>query len=827
MLASAHWSLAPTKPDQIADVRQLDCPGLQWVDAIVPGTVAQALQAARQWDIDSQVDFDDRDWWYRCSFEHRGGGDEHWLHFHGLATLAQVWLNGEVVLETSNMFERYSVDVSGLLQPQNDLAIRFRALNTALAKRRPRPRWKTKLVRNQQLRWFRTTLLGRIPGWSPPVAPVGPWRPIVLEERNNHAVTDVDVRPHVDGTTGVIDFKCAVSVKSNSTVWGTLSSGDSSTELAVERVDGECRLSGRLRVENAALWWPHTHGEPALHDCEARISVDGETQSVDCGRVGFRTVEANQNAGDFELRVNGVPVFCRGACWTINDIVSMTGTAQDYRKPLKLLRDAGGNMIRIGGTMVYEDDAFYRLCDELGILVWQDFMFANMDYPADDPRFVAAVQSEATQQLQRLHRHAAVAVYCGGSEVEQQAAMVGSPREIWRNTLFSEVLPELCERWHPDTVYVPSTPSGGTMPFHTSTGVTHYYGVGAYLRPIEDARRANVRFTSETLAFANVPDNAIVDAVMQGDTPAIHDPRWKRRTPRDTGAGWDFEDVRDHYLRDLFAVDPTELRWSDMPRYLELSRVTTGECMSRVFSEWRSPRSTCHGGLVWFFNDLWPGAGWGVIDSRGEPKACFYYLRRVWQPRTVVLTDEGLNGVHAHVVNDTSEPLNATLEWTLLRDGHVVIARQTTPCEVAPRSTITSEAEAALGAFYDTAYAYRFGPPKHDVTAARLLGPDGGVIAEAFHFPQSSEPKRVIGSTIVAEALPICENRWKVTLQSDRFLYAVHFDAAGCVADDNYFHLMPGATKTVVLRRIEAGEGLCGYVEALNLDDPVRIAVKA
>ena len=825
MLASVHWSLASTEPNRIIDMRQLDGPGLEWTNAMVPGTVAQALRSAGRWDFDDLQDFDDRDWWYRCSFDRSEGGGQQLLHFHGLATMAQVWLNGEIVLESSNMFERYSVDVSALLRPHNELAIAFRALNVALAQRRPRPRWKTKLVRHQQLRWFRTTLLGRIPGWSPPVAPVGPWRPIVLEERRPYAVTDVAVRPYVDGPAGVIEFACFVAANDDATVAGSLSCGGSLAELQVERQDDGYRLSGQLRIENAALWWPHTHGQPVLHACAAQINVGGDEQPVDFGRVGFRTIEAIQDGGDFELRVNGVPVFCRGACWTVHDIVSLTGTEQDYARTLELLRDAGGNMVRIGGTMVYEDDAFYRLCDELGVMVWQDFMFANMDYPADDPNFVASVRAEVTQQLQRMNRHASVAVYCGNSEVEQQAAMVGAPPEIWRNALFFELIPELCARWHPNTVYVPSTPTGGTMPFHTGTGVTHYYGVGAYMRPLNDARRANVRFTSETLAFANVPDDEIVDAVMKGDGPATHDARWKRRTPRDTGAGWDFEDVRDHYLRELFAVDPVQLRCFDTPRYLLLSRVTTGEVMSQVFSEWRSPRSTCHGGLVWFFKDLWPGAGWGVLDSRGVPKACFNYLRRVWQPRSVILTDEGLDGIHAHVINETSDPLTATLELTLLRDGQVAIAHATMPCEVPARSSATFEADAVLGGFYDTSYAYRFGPPKHDVSIVTLLGPDGDVIAEAFHFPQRSEPKRITGAAIVAKARPICENAWNVTLESERFLYAVHFDCAGFVPDDNYFHLTPGRAKTVALRSTASAPKLCGTVEAVNLDNAVRIVV--
>jgi beta-mannosidase len=791
MLAEASWLLASTPPNQVADPWQLEGLALSWTDAAVPGAVAHAGA-------------DGRDWWYRCSFT--AEPHDRTLRFDGLATIAQVWLNGALILESDNMFLRHRVDVAALLRAENELVLCFRSLDAALAKKRPRPRWKTRLVRQQQLRWFRTTLLGRISGWAPDTLPgfplVGPWRAIAFDER----VSDIDVSSRMDGEDGVVDLSCSIAAEQAS---GTFAVGGVSTELRIEPREGGVRASAQVRVENPALWWPHTHGTPALHDCTATIAIDGVSQTIDCGRIGFRTIEALQDDGDFELRVNGVSVFCRGACWTPGDLGA-----------LELLRDAGANMVRIGGTMFYESDAFYRRCDELGLLVWQDFMFANMDYPADDAQFVASVREEATQQLQRLRRHPCLAVYCGNSEVEQQAAMLGMPRELWRSALFGELLPELCARWHPGAVYVPSSPSGGALPFHTGTGITHYYGVGAYLRPVADARRADVRFAAESLGFANVPSQEVIDEVLEGDAFALHDPRWKARTPRDTGSAWDFEDVRDHYLRERFGIDPVQLRSFDPQRYLELSRVVTGEVMAQVYSEWRSTRSRCRGALIWFLRDLWPGAGWGILDSRGAPKACFYDLRRIWQPRTVVLTDEGLDGLHAHVLNETAHELAGSLELTLLRDGHVVIAQATTPVHVAPRSSARFEADALLGTFYDTANAYRFGPPKHDVAIATLTEA-GEILGEAFHFPH---PQVRSGSraTVTAEAHAVDENTWQVTVQSDRFLYAVHLETAAFIADDDYFHLPPGRSKTVTLK----GSGkLRGSLTALNLEEAVPISI--
>src|SRR5262249_23646829 len=189
----------------------------------------------------------------------------------------------------------------------------------------------------------------------------------------------------------------------------------------------------------------------------------------------------------------------------------------------------------------------------------KDSWFDNRDSPAADPGFAANIEAEAKHQLSWLCSHPSVAVFCGNSEVEQQAAMRGAPREVWRNAWFADRLPSLCTEYCPVAGYVPSSPSGGDLPFHVREGVAHYYGVGAYLRSPADLRKDDVKFTSECLGFANVPEPHTASVVMGGGVPATHHPRWKERVPRDTGAAWDFEDVRDFYLQYLFGVDPLRL----------------------------------------------------------------------------------------------------------------------------------------------------------------------------------------------------------------------------------------------------------------------------
>ena len=252
-------------------------------------------------------------------------------------------------------------------------------------------------------------------------------------------------------------------------------------------------------------------------------------------------------------------------------------------------------MLRVNGCMVYEDDAFFDACDALGLLVWQDFMFANMDYPASDAGFMASVREEARQQLARWQAHPSLAVICGNSEAEQQAAMWGAPREAWAQPLFDEQLAALAGELCPGVTYWPSSAHGGAFPHQNNVGTTSYYGVGAYLRPMEDARRAGLRFATECLAFANVPPPATLARMPGGTSLRTHHPGWKARAPRDLGAGWDFEDVRDHYLQRLYGVDPVALRSTDHERYLQLSRavsaeVIAGDLLRMAASRVRLPR---------------------------------------------------------------------------------------------------------------------------------------------------------------------------------------------------------------------------------------------
>lgn len=830
LLSGAVWWCGATVPGSRSGPDGLDdgTGSPDWLAATVPGTVAAALRTAGV--VDPPVEhLDGQDWWYRCRFtgpSMPGAGVGWVLELDGLATLSDVWLNGRHLLRSESMFAPRSVPVEEL-QTDNELCIRFGALTPMLAERRARPRWKVKGITSQNLRWFRTTLLGRQAGWASVPAPVGPWRPVRL-----HPVAPVEVTrrrlrascPVGDGpTSGTVTVELTVSVTPDpvdgSAPDAQLLVAGVTTPLQVEADGHGWRLSGSVTLDRVDRWWPHTHGVQPRYPVRARVAgID-----LDLGSVGFRTVEADRGGGAFRILVNGVPVFCRGGCWYPVDPVGLQTTDAELESAVGLLRAGGANMVRLPGGTVYEDERFFEACDRAGVLVWQDAMLGPADPPADED-FLAAVADEVSGVLDLAAAHPSLAVLCGGQQLEQLPAMSGIARERWRSPVLDTVLPDLVAREAPGLVYVTSSPSGGDLPFQLDVGVCHYYGVGAYLLPLGDLRRASPRFVTEGLAFAVPPERVTFDDAFGGDLPAHRESVWKRAVHRDPGSWFDLEDVRDHYVEELFGVDVAALWRTDPERALDLGRAAVAEVVTAAVAEWRRPRSRCDGMLMIGWRDLRPGPGWGVVDSSGRAKAPWYALARSWAPLAVTCTDEGLNGLDIHVVNDTGAEVVGTLQVGLHTAAHTV---ESASCTVAvpARGATTVRAESLFDGFRDLSYAYRFGARAYELVTADLVSPSGEVRAGVAFLPGGPARELDPGIGLQAWAEQTDTGAWLLSVSTLRFAQYVQVDTPGFVASDSWFHLPPGGRRTVALQP-EAGTvgGPSGEVRALNSASVGRIS---
>ena len=405
------------------------------------------------------------------------------------------------------------------------------------------------------------------------------------------------------------------------------------------------------------------------------------------GPAGSARVE-NRSADSLDLWVNGEQVFVRGVVWTPGDLAALDTAVE-----------LGFNLVRVSGISAYESDEFYRRCDELGLMVWQDLMFATLDYPLADEGFRATVEAEVRDQLARLEEHPSVVVVCGSAEHEQQAAMFGvSPATGYAAR--AGVVP---------------APAGRASPASTRSGWT--------ARPAGETRSSGStpgsRSTSgsaPTCATCRTPGTPGCGSPPSAWPSPTCPTRWSRAACRRTTAPT--------------GTSPTSASTTRAARYgaeateAERQRVT-GEVMADVFGEWRRPDSVCGGGIVLWLRDLEPGAGWGLLDHTGTPKPAALALAPTLQPTAVWFVDEGLNGLDVHVAHDPGEPVDLALTVELLREDGSVLESAEQAWTMEPHGHRRWTVDALLGRFADSSYAYRFGPPPHAAVRARLTGDDG------------------------------------------------------------------------------------------------------
>lgn len=815
LLHDARWRCLGVDSGTVVHPDELPQDG-RWLPVRIPGTAAGAIRDADGAAAARASSPDSSDWWFVTDVEVSGHGPWY-LTFDGLATLADVWVDGTLVATSESMFVPFTV-VLDHLSSTTRIAIRCASLDAALRERRPRGRWRSSLVSAQGLRWFRTTMLGRAPVYGGAPAPVGPWRPVRLVGSGEPVVLECAIRTALHGSEGIADIDLVLAGAAVSEAVVDIE-GATAHARPDYGSDGTAHVRMQVTLPEVRRWWPHTYGDPNLY--AAHVLLNGHR--IELGRIGFRSVE--QVPGDgFGLRVNDVDVFCRGLVWTPTDPIALNDPA-GTRRILERCVSAGVDTIRIPGTLVYEDDEFYSACAELGIMVWQDVMLATTD-PPDDPHVRSLLEGEVRALSRRCAGNPALVVLCGGSETEQQPAMLGltgvpiAALDDW--------LPEIVDREWPGAVWVSSSPSAppgsDTLPIAVGSGVAHYFGVGGYRRPIGDVRVAGVRFAAECLAFSIPPSDTAIEAEFGSVNVAGHHPRWKATVPRDNGAPWDFEDVRDHYVRTIFGVDPSEVRWADPARYLALGRAAMCEAYTEVLQYWRRAGSGCRGALILSARDLQPGAGWGVLDADGNPKAPWWVLARVFAPVTVLLTDDGLDGLRVDAINDTADVLDVTLQVQAHTPSGAVPVDVSLPLCLDPHETRVFSWAALTGGFTDVNFAYRFGPRTFETATARLVDHAGAVLSESVHLVGG--PARAVerGTGLDATARPVPDG-WSVQVRTEAAAHYVHLDVTGGDLQDSWFHLPPGGSRTIAVRAWDPDSALSGRVGALNsaTSAPIRV----
>lgn len=772
------WRLFRVTPGEVHSPAELSGRVPDWSGRSLSPDIARL---AREPNVDAF------EWWLLAALPNAAAGKLLLPEVNGIADL---WIDQKKVIRLDNAFVRWEVplpNASGV----RELAIQFLALDQLLLEKKPRPRWSTALVKHQQLRWMRQPLAGRLRGWSERNPAVGLGKPVRFGAGEAHA--RVQVRAGVVEGIPRLEVRCPSGVAG-----GLLRIRIAGREYsAVLSGDESAPGAGAIDVQlpGLDLWMPHTHGQPVLHALEVFL----DNRRVLETSTGFRIMTIDRETGAFVI--NGRRIFARGAS-------CLEGGDATPASLIELAVRGGFNLIRLPGTGGYASTELLSRCDRAGVLLWQDLPFASMDYP-DTPEFIEGVLRELDDRLPDFGSHPSLAVVCGGSDIDQQAVYHGLTKDRRLPGALRTHLAERVATLLPQIPFVTNTPSGGDLATHTDRGFSSYFGIGAYRRPLDDRSIDRVRFATECLGFANVPDAETLRTLFADGEPAVTTPVWKQGVPRDSGTGWDFDDVRDHYTEALFRVNCRELRFQDNARYLELSRISSGVAMSMTMSRWRAAESRCNGALVWTLNDVAPGSGWGLIDHLGRPKAAWYQLRRVCQPVQVLLTDEGLDGHHLHLINERSVSVAGELEVMLLRPDGRRGAGKRIPVELQPGSVSMWTLDGLFGQFQDTTWAHRFGPQGTAAVAVRLVvsGPDGqgpggvrSLLDESFEvIGVGGQLLNVDSSARVRATSSESADGMRLVIESDRLLQWVCVDAPGWSPEDNYFHVLPGVPRTLTL----------------------------
>lgn len=473
------WAFAgvPADPRQRTQPQLAQFSGYTWLPGEVPGTVQADLARLGTipdpfWELNAQDLgwIEQHDWWYRRSFTLPATftGEQIELECAGLDTYATIWINGALVGQHANQFVPATFAVAAHLRPgENEIVVLLRSTALELADKDITRLWRSQS--ELQAAWARKCLCSF--GWdlAPRIVTFGVWCSIQLVAHRHATLRDVHVISTLHGTAHAqIEVHCAVA---------QFDAQDLVAEVAIRNPDGA--LVGTQRIDltgqhatavhtasftltDPALWWPHGMGEQPLYQCTVRLLAADTVLDERTVRFGVRSVALQQepvaDGTTFTIVVNDTPIYCKGANWVPCDALTLRTTPEHYRALIELARDAHFTMLRIWGGGIYEDPAFYDVCDELGIMVWQDFMYACAGYPDFDPGFRAEAEREARIIVQLLRNHPAIVLWCGNNENEWLYLHQWKPGEQtmteWLHTLagwdlFHDILPRVCAELDP------------------------------------------------------------------------------------------------------------------------------------------------------------------------------------------------------------------------------------------------------------------------------------------------------------------------------------------------------------------------------------------
>lgn len=660
---------------QAEDTRPIeaDVPGCVHLDLLRNGLIDEPFYR----DNESRLYWiGETDWLYRKHFivtDEFLGHERVMLRCKGLDTLATLRLNGHEVGRTNNMYRTWEFEIKALLQAgDNTLEVDFQAPMPYLlqqeAERGVLFAWSIGDHRLNSGAWLRKEPANFGWDWGPQLVTSGIWRDIELVGFDTARLTDVLIlQTHHDGGQVELAVQGTVETLGTSPLQAQVAVyfGQSIVAEQTVAIEGQ-QFKSDLTIDAPRLWWPNGMGEQPLYRVVVSVSAQGVMLDRQEKRIGLRTLVLERKTDEwgesFQFVANGVPFFVKGANWIPADTFEPRLKRADYSRLLWDAVAANMNMLRVWGGGFYEADAFYDLCDELGICVWQDFIFACGTYPTFDADFMANVRAEAADNVRRLRHHAALALWCGNNEIEQ-----GIVKDEWSATsmswadyhkLFDVLLREVVESLDPQHSYWPASPHsphGDRNDWkNPAWGDTHLWEVWHGKEPFEWYRTTYHRFISE-FGFQSFPEpKTVYDFTLPQDRNiASYVMEYHQRS----GIG---NQTIIHYLLDWFQM-PTGFETT-----LWLSQILQGMAIKYAVEHWRRQMPRVMGSLYWQFNDCWPAPSWSSMDWRGRWKALHYLARHFYAPLLISgLEDSERSTVEIHLSSDGIPEQTGTVRWFL------------------------------------------------------------------------------------------------------------------------------------------------------------------
>ena len=642
---------------------------LNWNKANVPGTVHLDLMANGfipdpyfetnelnlQW-------IDKVDWIYRKKFTIdfdplKSEFDSIKIVFEGLDTIGDVKVNGQYIGSFDNMFVEYTFEVKEILKPgENEIEIYFKS-PTFAGKALESKYGKLPVELASHRVYLRKTQYSFGWDWAPTLTTSGIWKPVYLEFIKCAKIKNVWFK-----TISISDSKAQIATEIE-----IEKLTDEDIELSLEiffenekiyernftQRKGDRVRVHRFEINSPNLWYPNGFGKPTLYKAQIKLLKNGETLDETVKKFGIRTVqliqEKDEDGESFIFEINGEKIFCKGANWIPADCFLPRVKKEDYDILLEMAKEANLNILRVWGGGIYEDEYFYEKCDELGIMIWQDFMFACAGYPEFDD-FVENVKNEAIQIVKKLRNHPSIVIWCGNNENEWiWVDKTGKhPDEMPGAKIFKELLKQICQEYDGTRPYWRSSPWGKNYPNSETDGNHHQWKVWSQWVDYKNYENVKARFVTE-FGFQSPPHPETLNEVLKPENRNFNSFSIQHHNKQEDGIPRLFRFLTAHHKIT-----------SDFDDLIYKMQLNQAEAIKFAVENWRIRKFKTAGTIFWQWNDCWNVISWSAIDYRKRPKALYYYAKKFFHP-VIIVVKRSDDKVKIFGVNDYPTPIDGNL----------------------------------------------------------------------------------------------------------------------------------------------------------------------